>query len=59
MEFLLTSTSGWVENQIPNAVIKKYTRIEDRGCSTFEEFDERFSRIAGSWLSEGVNHITS
>ena len=23
MEFLLTSTSGWVENQIPNAVIKK------------------------------------
>ena len=59
MEFLLTSTSGWVENQIPNAVIKKYTRIEDRCCSTFEEFDERFSRIAGSWLSEGVNHKTS
>ncbi|APD22419.1 Uncharacterised protein [Streptococcus pneumoniae] len=31
MEFLLTSTSGWVENQIPNAVIKKYTKIEVRG----------------------------
>ena len=30
MEFLLTSTSGWVENQIPNAVIKKYTKIEVR-----------------------------
>ena len=59
MEFLLTSTSGWVENQIPNAVIKKYTKIEVRGCSTFEEYDERFSRIEGSWLSEGVNFITS
>ena len=59
MEFLLTSTSGWVENQIPNAVIKKYTRIEDRSCSTFEEYDERFSRIEGDWLSEGVNHKTS
>ena len=59
MEFLLTSTSGWVENQIPNAVIKKYTKIEVRFCSTFEEYDERFSRIEGSWLSEGVNHKTS
>nr|DAJ25694.1 MAG TPA: hypothetical protein [Caudoviricetes sp.] len=30
MEFLLTSTSGWVESRIPNAVIKKYTKIEVR-----------------------------
>nr|DAJ30440.1 MAG TPA: hypothetical protein [Caudoviricetes sp.] len=59
MEFLLTSTMGRVENQIPNAVIKKYTKIEVRFCSTFEEYDERFSRIEGSWLSEGVNHKTS
>lgn len=59
MEFLLTSTSGWVENQIPNAVIKKYTKIQVRGCLTFEEFDERFSRIEGNWLSEGVNHKAS
>lgn len=42
MEFLLTSTSGWVESRIPNAVIKKYTKIEVRGCLTFEEYDERF-----------------
>ena len=59
MEFLLTSTSGWVENQISNAVIKKYTKIEVRGCSTFEEYDKRFSRIEGNWLSKGVNHKTS
>ena len=59
MEFLLTRTSGWVENQIPNAVIKKYTKIEVRYCSTFEEFDERFSRIEGNWLSKGVNHKMS
>lgn len=59
MEFLLTSTSGWVENRIPNAVIKKYTKIEVRTCSTFEEFDKRFSRTEGTWLSKGVNHKTS
>ena len=59
MEFLLTSTSWGVENKIPNTVIKKYTKIEVRTCSTFEEFDKRFSRIEGSWLSKGVNHKTS
>ena len=59
MEFLLTSTSGGVENKIPNTTIKKYTKIEVRTCSTFEEFDKRFSRIEGNWLSKGVNHKTS
>ena len=56
MEFLLTSTSGGVENKIPNTTIKKYTKREVRTCSTFEEFDKRFSRIEGTWLSKGVNH---
>lgn len=59
MEFLLTSTAGYVEDRIPNAVIKKYTKIEVRTCSTFEEFDKRFSKMEGSWLSKGVNHKTS
>ena len=59
MEFLLTRTSGWVENRIPNAVIKKYTKIEVRGFSSFEEFDKRLSWMEGNWLSKGVNHKTS
>ena len=59
MEFLLTNTSGWVEKQIPNAVIKKYTKIEVRRCSTFEEYDKRFPWLEGNWLSKGVNHKTS
>lgn len=59
MEFLLTSTSGSVENNIPNTVIKKYTMVEVRYCSTFEEFDKRFSRTEGSWLSKGANHKIS
>lgn len=59
MEFLLTSTSGWVENQIPNTVIKKYTKIEVRGFSSFEEFDKQLSRMEGNWFSKGVNHKTS
>ena len=59
MDFLLTSTSGEVEKQIPNTTIKKYTKREVRTCSTFEEFDKRFSRREGTWLSKGVNHKTS
>lgn len=59
MEFLLTSTSGWVENRIPDAVIKKYTKIEVRNFSSVEEFDKRLSWIDGNWLSKGVNHKTS
>ena len=59
MEFLLTSTAGYVENRIPNAIIKKYTKREVRTCSTFEEFDKRFSWREGTWLSKGVNHKTS
>ena len=59
MEFLLTSTMGGVENQIPNAVIKKYTKIEVRNFSSFEEYDERLSWMDGNWLSKGVNHKTS
>lgn len=59
MEFLLTSTLGGVEKRIPNTTIKKYTKREVRTCSTFEEFDKRFSRIEGTWLSKGVNHKTS
>lgn len=59
MEFLLTSTAGYVENRIPNTTIKKYTKREVRTCSTFEEFDKKFSRIEGTWLSKGVNHKMS
>lgn len=35
MEFLLTSTSGGVEDRIPNAVIKKFTKVEVRYFSSF------------------------
>ena len=59
MEFLLTSTSGAVEERIPNTVIKKYKKVEVRSFSSFEEFDKRFSRIEGTWLSKGVNHKAS
>ncbi len=59
MEFLLTSTIGGVENKIPNAIIKKYKKVEVRYFSNFEEFDKRLSWIEGNWLSKGVNHKTS
>ena len=59
MEFLLTSTAGYVENRIPNAVIKKYKKVEVRGFSSFEEFDKKLSWMEGTWLSKGVNHKMS
>ena len=59
MEFLLTSTSGGVENKIPNAIIKKYKKVEVRYFSSFEEFEKRLSWREGAWLSKGVNHKTS
>lgn len=59
MEFLLTSTSWGVEKQIPNAIIKKYKKVEVRNVSSFEEFDKRFSWMEGNWLSKGVNHKMS
>ena len=59
MEFLLTSTSGGVENKIPNAIIKKYKKVEVRYFSSFEEFDKRLSWREGTWLSKGVNHKMS
>lgn len=59
MEFLLTSTSGAVEERIPNTVIKKYKKVEVRGFSSFEEFDKRLSLLEGNWLSKGVNHKMS
>ena len=59
MEFLLTSTTGYVESRIPNAIIKKYKKVEVRGFSSFEEFDKRLSRMEGNWLSKGVNHKIS
>ena len=59
MEFLLTSTIGGVENQIPNAIIKKYKKVDVTYFSSFEEFDKLLSRMEGNWLSKGVNHKTS
>ena len=59
MEFLLTSTARRVENRIPNAIIKKYKKVEVRNFSSFEEFDKRLSWMEGNWLSKGVNHKAS
>ena len=59
MEFLLTSTAGNVENRIPNTIIKKYTKVEVKNFSSFEEFDKRLSWLEGNWLSKGVNHKAS
>lgn len=57
MKFLLSSVTGEDEQLVENTVIEKYTEIEVRKCSSFEEFDRRFGRTEGAWLSKGENHI--
>lgn len=32
------------------------THVHARTCKTFEEYDERFGRVEGTWLSIGTNH---
>ena len=48
-----------MKNKSLTPQLKKYTKREVRGCSTFEEYDKRFSWMGGNWLSKGVNHKTS
>ena len=56
MEFLLTATSGHVDRYTDKATLKKYTKVEARAVKTFSEFDDRFGKLEGKWLSKGINH---
>ena len=56
MEFLLTATSGHVDRYTDKATLKKYTKVEIRAVKTFSEFDDRFGKLEGKWLSKGINH---
>ena len=56
MEFLLTATSGPVDRYTDKATLKKYTKVEVRTVKTFSEFDDRFGKLEGTWLSKGINH---
>ena len=45
------------EKPCEEAIIGKYTRIDERSCKSFEEFDNSFGGFAGgNWLSQGINH---
>lgn len=57
MKFKVSRTSIWDDRKpCEEAVKETYTRVEVRTLGSFEEFDKKFGKIEGNWLSKGINH---
>ena len=58
MKFLISRTSNHSDSKpCEDAEMMTYNRIEIRTFSSFKEFDLRFGKREGNWLSKGVKHI--
>ena len=56
MKFTVRRASIWEGSPCEEAKLDSIVRVETRTCLTPEEFDERFGRSEGKWLSVGSNH---
>lgn len=58
MKFVVRRTSEWNDKVSPCKEAKRdsIVRVETRTCLSPEEFDERFAKREGKWLSVGTNH---
>lgn len=58
MKFVVRRTSEWNDKVSPCEEAKRdsIVRVETRACLSPEEFDERFAKREGKWLSVGTNH---
>lgn len=58
MKFTLRRASKWSNEDIfcDEAKRDSIVRVETRTCFSPEEFDERFGKSKGKWLSVGKNH---
>ena len=58
MKFVISRTSLYEEKPCEEAFRDKvtYLKVHERACKTFEEYDHRFSKHEGAWLSKGTNH---
>ena len=58
MRFIVTRTSVWDDEESPCKEAKRdsIVRVETRTLYTPEEFDRRFAKREGKWLSVGTNH---
>lgn len=58
MKFTVSRASVWHDEDIRCEEAKRdsIVRVETRTCLSPEEFDERFAKQEGKWLSIGSNH---
>ena len=58
MKFTVSRASEWNDNNAPCEEAKRdsIVRVETRTLCSPEEFDEKFARREGKWLSVGTNH---
>lgn len=58
MKFIVRRASVWGDEKSPCSEAKRdsIVRVETRTCLSPEEFDERFAKREGKWLSVGKNH---
>ena len=58
MKFIVRRVSEWNDEVSPCEEAKRdsIVRVETRTCLSPEEFDERFAKREGKWLSVGTNH---
>lgn len=58
MIFEITRTSSWNEENPPcdGCIRIKVTRVDTRTLGSAEEFDKRYGKAHGTWLSIGTNH---
>lgn len=58
MRFTIRRASVWDDEKSPceEAERDSIVRVETRTCMNPEEFDERFGKLEGKWLSVGENH---
>ncbi len=58
MYYKVDRASGYYWDQPPceGAIRKKLPYYHCRSCKSFEEFDTRFEKHEGTWLSKGTEH---
>ena len=58
MKFVVYRTSSWNNEISPCEEARRdsIVRVETRTCLSPEEFDKRFAKQEGTWLSVGTNH---
>lgn len=58
MKFTIRRASAWDDETAPceEAKRKSIVRVETRTCLSPEEFDKKFAKREGKWLSVGSNH---